>query len=73
MNSNSLKNKQKQKQTNNMKTEFQKLSVKLSFLCRITNIKIVWINTSKIYIKSSDVSTKRCFLLTNVSSRYLKY
>ena len=53
MNSDSLVIKQKQKQTNNkiyMEIEFQNSIVtqnsivRLSFLCRITDIKIAWIN-----------------------------
>ena len=48
MNSNNLIIKRKQKQTNKqklyMKIEFQNSIVKLSFLCRITDITIAWIN-----------------------------
>ena len=54
MNSNSLIKKQKQtnKQTNKVKIEFQYSIIKLSFLRRITDIRIVWINTwSVIYGK----------------------
>ena len=48
MNSNSLINKEKQEQTNkrnDMKIEFQNSIVKFRFLCRVTDIKIAWINT----------------------------
>ena len=46
MNLNSLGNKQKQKQANKMKIEFQNSIVKLSFLCLIKDIKIAWINNT---------------------------
>ena len=40
-------NKQTNKQTKIyiMKTEFQNLVVRLSFLCHVTDIKVAWINT----------------------------
>ena len=47
MNSNSLVNKQKQKQTKKniyMKIGFQNWIARFSFLCHVTDIKIVWIN-----------------------------
>ena len=52
MNSNSLVNNQKQKQTNKqtikIKIEFQNSIVKSSFLCLTTDIKIAWINTYQV-------------------------
>ena len=48
MNSKSLVNKQKQKQTTKrniyMKIEFQNSVARLSFLCHIKGIKIAWMN-----------------------------
>ena len=48
MNSKSLVNKRKQKQTTKrniyMKIEFQNSIARLSFLCHIKDIKIAWIN-----------------------------
>ena len=55
LNSNILEKKQKQKQTNKMK-----------ILCHIIDIKIAWINTCKIYIKSSDVSATRRFFINQL-------
>ena len=59
MNFNSLGNKQKQKQANKMKIEFQNSIVKLSFLCLIKDIKIAWINNTCHELVLSDSNVMR--------------